>query len=308
MKLNNKFSAITLITTVLITISCTKNDKVTLEEMEVKTLEYTDLDYPSINYENLSSDDLVITDLDTDISSPVTKYKEGYIGSDKIHYQINDNGDYVIGGDIILPKNTTITDKPVATAKGAIAVRIRPWTNGVIPILIHPNVPDANRNSIIQAAGIWANRLGVQFVHFNSFVHRNFIHIVRGDGDSSHVGMVGGEQILTTHDSYLPVAIHEFGHALGLIHEHQRSDRNKYIASSISDPNIDPQYSHNLTPFDWSSIMLYSSRYLGRGIYDMVRRRDYRPFTNIIEYGRQNGTIYGPSEYDVRALSQFYQN
>lgn len=292
--------------TTIISASCTKNDESTPETMQEKTLEYANLDYSSFSFGNLNSNDLAISNADTHLISSVGELKEGYLGSDKVHYQVNDQGDYIVGGDMLLPKGAIITDEPVPTAKGAIPYGVRGWTNGVIPIQFTSGVPSQNRNSIIQAAGVWANRLGVRFVHYNPSIHRNYIRVIPSNGDSSYIGMSGGVQILTTFDPYVPVAIHELGHALGLAHEHQRSDRNNHIIAYVNNPNISIQSTQNLTSFDWSSIMLYPSKSIGGGRYDMVRRSDNGPFINAIEYGRRNGTSYGPSNSDIQALRQFY--
>ncbi|WP_109851698.1 M12 family metallopeptidase [Aquimarina sp. AU58] len=306
MKSNKRFLAIMVAATTIISTSCTKNDETTPEEMDEKTLEYANFDYSSFNFGNLNSNDLAISNADTHLISSAGELKEGYIGSEKIHYQINDQGDYVLGGDMLLPKGVVITDEAVPTAKGAIPYGVRGWTNGVIPIQFTPGVPSQNRNSIIQAAGVWANRLGVRFVYYNPSQHRNYIRVIANGADYSRLGMYGGAQDLSTNDPYVSVAIHELGHALGLAHEHQRSDRNNHIIAYVNNPNISIQGTQNLTSFDWASIMLYPSKSIGGGRYDMVRRSDNRPFTNAIEYGRRNGTSYGPSNSDIQALRQFY--
>lgn len=89
-------------------------------------------------------------------------------------------------------------------------------------------------------------------------------------GNSSPVGMLGGEQIINIHDCYPDVMAHEIMHSLGFFHEHSRTDRNSYI--EVMYDNIRPDYTYafnqyvnngyqgtDFGPFDYSSIMLYSS-------------------------------------------------
>lgn len=80
----------------------------------------------------------------------------------------------------------------------------------------------------------------------------------------------------TANDEYERVVVHEFGHALGLIHEHQQPDENllwdkdavyrafsgppNYWSTADIDSNILEKYSQQgitSTPFDLKSIMLY---------------------------------------------------
>ena len=60
-------------------------------------------------------------------------------------------------------------------------------------------------------------------------------------------------------------AIHELGHILGMMHEHNRPDRDDYLL--INKENIidkfDKQFNKTtwgfvVKPFDWESVMLYS--------------------------------------------------
>ena len=91
---------------------------------------------------------------------------------------------------------------------------------------------------------------------------------------NTDIGMRGGEQILSIskYDSNKGTALHEIGHALGLIHEQQRRDRDEYI--NINWDNIQSDKKSNFkiweeshavikyipdVLFDYKSIMLYPS-------------------------------------------------
>ncbi|GFS56611.1 protein SpAN [Nephila pilipes] len=84
----------------------------------------------------------------------------------------------------------------------------------------------------------------------------------------SYVGRVGGAQKLSLGDGcgYVGTIVHELGHALGLHHEHQRSDRDTYLNVYLD--NVIKGQEHNFnktlpseelifTKYDYASIMHY---------------------------------------------------
>lgn len=87
------------------------------------------------------------------------------------------------------------------------------------------------------------------------------------EGGFSTVGMVGGQQFLDIGPTSWNRATicHELGHTLGLVHEHQRSDRDSYV--TILTNNIAPGQegnfvkltdSRNTGPYDFLSVMHYA--------------------------------------------------
>ena len=83
---------------------------------------------------------------------------------------------------------------------------------------------------------------------------------------SATLGCVPWSLVQLKNDMQISTGLHEFGHVLGLIHEHQRPDRDKYI--TIHWNNILPQYknqfyvmcnSYVYGDFDYQSIMMYQS-------------------------------------------------
>jgi len=59
---------------------------------------------------------------------------------------------------------------------------------------------------------------------------------------------------------------HEFLHALGAEHEHQRADRDRYITVASSKDNCAPSAARTLAPYDFKSIMHYFIGTSGCGI------------------------------------------
>lgn len=94
--------------------------------------------------------------------------------------------------------------------------------------------------------------------------------IVSGDGCYSFTGRQGGPQEISLHSSLcmsVGVIIHELMHSLGFIHEHSRSDRDKFVEIVWDNiqkeefPNFekysDTEEDHFGEPYDFQSIMHY---------------------------------------------------
>ncbi|KAG1665122.1 Zinc metalloproteinase nas-13 [Nymphon striatum] len=101
----------------------------------------------------------------------------------------------------------------------------------------------------------------------------------------SRIGMVGGRQQLSLGRgcNNHGIIIHEVGHALGLYHEQNRNDRDKYL--KIIWDNILPSQRHNfkqqqtwatflMTSFDYDSIMEYGSKSFSKNGLDTIEVLD----------------------------------
>jgi uncharacterized protein (TIGR03437 family) len=95
---------------------------------------------------------------------------------------------------------------------------------------------------------------------------------------SSSVGMVGGQQFVNVTPSCTTgSAIHELGHAWGLMHEQERADRDAYV--TILYDNIDKRFRNNFDQgagdvdagyYDYDSIMHYAATGFSRNFRDTI--------------------------------------
>ena len=93
----------------------------------------------------------------------------------------------------------------------------------------------------------------------------NYIYVQNGSGNNSYVGMIGGRQVMNIFSwTYKYAIAHEIGHALGLIHEHQRSGRDSYVTINYSYIQNGYEYafaivgSTNYGTYDFDSVMHYN--------------------------------------------------
>lgn len=126
-------------------------------------------------------------------------------------------------------------------------------------------------------------------------------------GGSSTIGSKLWAKIEITDGEGTSTCIHEMCHCLGVIHEHQRPDRDNYININLN--NVMPGYEHNFEKyssddysiygsFDFQSIMIYSSRaFSSNGGYTMTKKDG----SYIYSYSSL-------STLDIEGLRYFYGN
>ncbi len=95
----------------------------------------------------------------------------------------------------------------------------------------------------------------------------NYLNVERPDDCAANVGMVGGAQYVAIgrvddaliRDCPVGSMMHELGHAAGLNHEHDRTDRDTYV--DVNPEEFDEELpADEITPlsdYEWSSIMHY---------------------------------------------------
>jgi len=133
-------------------------------------------------------------------------------------------------------------------------------------------VPDNLQAAFLDAAAEWATFANVHFIPWTTQANYVTVQIVTGlEGGQSAVGMVGGQQFLSISPNAWNrgTICHEIGHTLGLVHEHQRSDRDSFVnilTANVVSGGIGNFVlladSRNQGPYDFFSVMHYARNYL----------------------------------------------
>ena len=187
---------------------------------------------------------------------------------------------YLFEGDMLFTKSglemlSQLDTSTIDNSRGATIISSLPspyyWTAGIVPYKMNISLPPSYRSTVVQAIHSISSRAPISFkLMSNNSNYTNYIVFkYSATGNDSFVGQQGGAQEVNINDNDEATIIHEIMHALGFFHEQSRADRDYYI--DINTSNIRPEKLHNfnkynvsysgvdLGPFDFNSIMLYSS-------------------------------------------------
>ncbi|XP_005104709.2 zinc metalloproteinase nas-15 [Aplysia californica] len=172
--------------------------------------------------------------------------------------------------------------------KATANTRLR-WTKAEMPYLFAKGHFDSKEEYMMRRSMTeWERYTCMKFYPATSS-HKNSVRFQNGVGCNSRLGMVGGIQVLNLQAPgcrYKGLYLHEIGHAMGLVHEHQLPDRDNYI--EILYHNVSPhmriwfnkytakEVNQMNVPYEYSSVMHYGiTAFSYDGKAQTIRAKDH---------------------------------
>lgn len=269
---------------------------------------YVNTDYERIS--TLNSDEPEVEEAYPDLRSEVIKID----GNCSIfcEYELI-NGEIVVEGDIILTEEQLeylrrSGERPVLEGAGLSSLSTR-WPDNLVFYTISSFLIN-DRYRVYDAISHWESNSNLRFAYVvDKDLVDNYIEFVPGLGCSSYLGMVGDRQVITLGDHCTTGnTIHEIGHAIGIMHEQSRSDRDNYVnilwgnIRSGTEHNFDTYIDRGISGFDYGafdfgSIMMYPSNAFSSNGLPTITRKDGSIFS-----AQRNGL----SAMDIATANHMY--
>jgi hypothetical protein len=192
--------------------------------------------------------------------------------------------DFIEVGDMVLRRSflTAVRESlisgraPNSTFDGAVTL----WPGGNVYYTFDASVSAIHQRAFLDAAAEWAAFANLTFTARTTQPNYILVLDVPGlNGGTSHVGMTTPAQPLRIGSTSWNrgTLCHEIGHALGLVHEHQRSDRGSFV--NILTANI-------LAGQEGNFVLLSNSN--NRGAYDFLSVMHYARNTFSVDPATKN--------------------
>jgi hypothetical protein len=160
---------------------------------------------------------------------------------------------------ILASGNTRIEQKAeliYVAAEGYKAFFSKPWPRGIVPIRFAPGFTDREQLAVWGACAEWGQQAKIDCISYSD--QKGYIYVNRNKGCSSLTGYGPGSRNLSLAPGCWDrhAILHEFGHALGFVHEHMRPDRDKYIQITIFSKGM-PLSSTSLRAWATPALMIF---------------------------------------------------
>lgn len=200
-----------------------------------------------------------------------------------IEVEVKD-GLYYFNGDIVVKEIKKPAyydyifenDKQTFTQANSTSDKNRLWKKGIVPYMISSQIPSNKRQQILTAIRTLNEKTNLNIIPRTT--ESDYV-LLRPNADgrcSSSLGRVGGRQTINVAEWCGSGSLmHEFFHAVGFYHEHNRPDRDQYIR--VNWANISPDWKRQYQKvegaktygqYDYESIMHYPD---GNGNFDCLQ-------------------------------------
>ncbi|MBK9292841.1 MAG: hypothetical protein IPM57_00085 [Oligoflexia bacterium] len=207
-----------------------------------------------------------------------------------------------------------VVEKPKNKAS---LLELQPWEDGILPLEFADNITEEQRKMFFSACNKWAAKVNVKCIVGQ---YKNRVVEVTKDlggcwafwGMGTHFGFLRRKINLGDGCWYQKTILHEIGHAFGLIHEHQRPDRDKYIKINMENigsgflglqtkVNFDKQEAKLSVPYDFLSIMHYNQYAFSKNNQATIEpQEEFKKFLDIM------GNTFEISEGDIKSMLALY--